>query len=84
MRHSGQPVTHIIDACLLISEIFQRSPVFRVGGDEFVVILHNEGCNDREELLSMFDRRIEENQRANRVVIAAGIADYIPDMGPQL
>lgn len=70
---------YIIDACRLIGEVFQHSPVYRVGGDEFVAILQNEDYGNRKELLSMFNRRIEENKSANRVVVAAGLADYIPD-----
>lgn len=29
----------IIDSCKLICKVFKRSPVYRIGGDEFVVIL---------------------------------------------
>ena len=35
--------------CHFICEVFKRSPVFRIGGDEFVAILHGEDYEDREE-----------------------------------
>ena len=38
-------------ACQLICEIFKHSPVFRIGGDEFVVILKGQDYESREQLL---------------------------------
>lgn len=69
---------YIISACRLICKIFQHSPVFRVGGDEFVAILQDEDYNDREKLLLEFNRRMEEHQKTNQVIVAAGMANYIP------
>ena len=31
----------IIDACKIICKVFKHSPVYRIGGDEFVVILED-------------------------------------------
>lgn len=68
----------IRDTCRLICETFQHSPVYRVGGDEFVVILEGADYESRGNLLHRFNQRIEENRRAGRVVVAAGMAEYIP------
>ena len=35
-------------ACRLICRVFQHSPVFRIGGDEFAVILQNDDYENRE------------------------------------
>lgn len=43
-----------------ICELFKHSPVFRMGGDEFAVILQNEDYMNHDTLLEMFDRFIEE------------------------
>ncbi len=57
---------------------FKRSPVFRVGGDEFVAVLEGEDYVNRYKLLEAFNRRIEENLREGGVVVAAGLSVYRP------
>ena len=42
-------------ACRLICRIFQHSPVFRIGGDEFAVILQNDDFRNRDELIRSFE-----------------------------
>ena len=39
-------------SCRLICQVYQHSPVFRIGGDEFAVILQNADYQNRENLLS--------------------------------
>ncbi|MBE6909103.1 MAG: diguanylate cyclase [Ruminococcaceae bacterium] len=68
-------------ACKLICEIFTHSPVFRVGGDEFTVILQDDSYRDREALLRRFDERTAEiNAEAQEpwdyVRIAKGVAVF--------
>lgn len=46
--------------CSLICTVFSHSPVFRVGGDEFVVILKNEPYRHSDELIGDFNERIAE------------------------
>lgn len=41
-------------AAKAICEVFQHSPVFRVGGDEFTLILLNEDFKNRTELINLF------------------------------
>ena len=55
----------------------KHSPVFRFGGDEFVVILTDDDFNSREELLRQLNRQVEENLRNDGVVVAAGMAEFI-------
>ena len=40
----------IVAAARLISDVFKRSPVFRIGGDEFLVVLQNTDLENRERL----------------------------------
>ena len=44
----------------LICEVFEHSPVFRIGGDEFSVILTNSDYKNIEELEAKFNARIEQ------------------------
>ena len=41
-----------------ICRIFDHSPIFRIGGDEFVTILEKSDYQNREELLKKFDEEI--------------------------
>ncbi len=69
----------IKDACRMICELFKHSPVFRVGGDEFVVILTGQDFERRLEIMEDMNRRVEYNKRNYQVVIAVGMSEYVPD-----
>ena len=66
------------DACRLICTQFKHSPVFRIGGDEFVAILENEDFRNRVSLLSDFENTAEDNLQNNGTVVASGLAVFKP------
>ena len=70
---------YIKSACTLICTQFDHSPVFRIGGDEFVAILKGSDYEKREELEGSFRKTIDENQRNGHVVVSSGLAVYQPD-----
>lgn len=69
----------------LICDVFDHSPVFRIGGDEFAVILQGKDYENRNALLEKFDLAAIE-RRANAAVsweqvdVAKGIAVYDPEV----
>ena len=70
-------------ASRMICKVFQHSPVFRIGGDEFAVILRNDDYRYREELVAAFEKasaatRTETDKRWEQVSVAIGIAEYNP------
>lgn len=67
---------YIKSASRMVCELFQHSPVFRIGGDEFVVILSGLDFERREEILEELNRRSVSNIEEGEVVIAAGCARY--------
>lgn len=72
-------------ACSVICGVFHHSPVFRMGGDEFVVVLQGEDYESRGELLRTFDALSAEiNESAKEpweaVSIAKGLAVYDPGL----
>ena len=74
-------------ASRLICHTFQHSPVFRIGGDEFAVILMNEDFENREDLISQFDRAreavcAEAENPWDEVSVARGVAVYDPKTDP--
>ncbi len=46
--------------CMLICKKFTHSPVFRVGGDEFVVVIENDDYDKAERLVAELKHEIEE------------------------
>lgn len=49
----------LVKLCNLVCAIFAHSPVYRVGGDEFVVLLKNRDYDHAEELIDEFNRKID-------------------------
>ena len=63
----------------LLRDIFVNSPVFRVGGDEFVVFLRSDDFTNRESLMKKLRNRVLENIKTGaRPILATGMAEYIP------
>ncbi|MBR6485383.1 MAG: diguanylate cyclase, partial [Lachnospiraceae bacterium] len=72
----------LVNACRLICRTFKRSPVFRIGGDEFVAILRNDDYQNRATLVGgLMERMTAENYDptdVNNVSFAIGAADFDP------
>lgn len=69
----------LIHATHLICRIFAHSPVFRIGGDEFVIYLENEDLNDIGELMELFDNGQPTFKYKNKlflISVARGLAVY--------
>ena len=66
-------------ASQMICEIFKHSPVFRIGGDEFIVLLKDSDYEHREKLLALLREESITNKKT-RVgpVVASGLAVYEP------
>ena len=72
--------------CEILCGVFVHSPVFRIGGDEFVVILENNDYEKINELVDVFNERIEERSNditlppAQRISAAIGYSLFDPEM----
>ncbi|MBP5255552.1 MAG: diguanylate cyclase [Clostridia bacterium] len=67
----------------IICKVFQHSPVFRIGGDEFSVILQNDDFRNRDSLTEAFCRSMEDTCASSddpwdQARISYGIAVYDP------
>ena len=69
---------YIRAACHLVCDMYAHSPVFRIGGDEFVVLLTGRDYERRDSILAEFNRKVEENIAKEGVVISAGMSVYEP------
>ena len=68
----------IKEACRTICHIYKHSPVYRVGGDEFIAILRNEDYTNREYLSRMMTALNYAQTVGRKVVVACGMAEYRP------
>ena len=74
---------YIKTASEMICRVFKHSPVFRIGGDEFAVILQNEDYQNRKELTELFEKNADEirastENKWEQVSVALGMAEYDP------
>lgn len=67
---------YIQSACQLICHTWEHSPVFRIGGDEFAVVLQGADFQKRHALEQQIKEQVQINLKAGKVVIAVGTADY--------
>ena len=70
-------------ACRVICRTFRNSPVYRIGGDEFAVILRDEDYQNREDLISQLEAEAKSVNDSTRnqweqVHISMGVAEYDP------
>ena len=70
-------------ACRTISDVFKRSPVYRVGGDEFFIILKHEDFHNFKFLVERFDIVVDEINASTeepweQVWLSKGFAIYDP------
>ena len=70
----------IRNACSIICNIFKHSPVFRIGGDEFAVIMKGSDYDERTHLMEELNKVLEANKHNGMVILAVGISDFDPDM----
>ena len=73
----------IVAAAKVISDIFKRSLVFRIGGDEFLTILRHRDLEDCEKLFTQFDlecaKTFIEEKGEIPISIARGFARFEPE-----
>ena len=74
-HHAGDE--YIKGACALICNTFKHSPVYRIGGDEFAVVLKGVDFDDRKHLLDELTHEQSTRIKSGQVTVAVGIADFI-------
>ena len=68
----------IIKICSMVCDVFIHSPVYRIGGDEFVVILKGRDYENVQELIQQFKQNMAqlEGRPWEKVSAAVGYALY--------
>ena len=68
---------YIRSSSRLICTVFSHSPVFRVGGDEFAVLLKGLDYENRDELMTDIRNKVLENLNLGEgSVVASGMSEY--------
>ena len=72
---------YIKNACRLICVTYKHSPVYRIGGDEFIAIITGQDLLNSEKLIHTFYQRMEDINKnaklaAEKVSVAAGMAIF--------
>ena len=71
---------YIKQSAKLLCNIFDHSPVFRVGGDEFVVFLRGDDYSNRDKLMQKLQHQVWDNLKAKSgPVLASGMAVFTPE-----
>lgn len=65
----------IKDASSMICRYFTQGAVYRVGGDEFVVVLQEKGYDTMHEVLTEINSEVEDNIKKDKVVISIGYSE---------
>ena len=73
---------YLVNSCKLICQIFAHSPVFRIGGDEFLVVLIGKDLENHHELMIQLKESMDLTKKASfpwkqiSIACGLGIADY--------
>lgn len=74
----------LITLCQIVCHVFDHSPVFRIGGDEFAVVLRGHDLEHIDELVEEFNQNLKELQDNEelkyweKISAAIGYAVYDP------
>ena len=87
LKHVNDTLGHaagdqlIKDASVLICAHFTHGQIYRIGGDEFTVLLQDKGFDTMQEVIDDLNRKVEENIRSDAVVISIGYSTLTPEDG---
>jgi len=66
-------------SCSIICDVFSHSPVFRIGGDEFAVILQAKDYDRRADLIRQLSEALDAHKHQGIRPLAFGISEFNPD-----
>ena len=74
---------YLVGSCEIICDVFDHSPVYRIGGDEFLAVLQGQDYENRETLMAQLKERFRGSVREDlppweNYSAACGIGVYRP------
>ncbi len=73
---------YILGCCHIFCTIYKQSPIYRVGGDEFVVLLQNSDYKNKDKLIKVIESEFKKTRNNTsrkpweRYSVAYGMAEY--------
>ena len=66
---------YLVKTAKILRDVFPHSKIYRIGGDEFFVVLENEDYQDRYNLVKALKSVSKDNKYAEAPVIAVGLSE---------
>ena len=66
---------YLMDAAKTMRDVFPNSKVFRIGGDEFIIVIEDDDFLSRNKLVEDFKKIILNNINKHKPVVSIGLAD---------
>ncbi len=66
-------------SCKMICEVFSHSPVYRIGGDEFAVLLTGSDYENRSELMQSLHNLSAAHIGSDEAIVSGGMSEYRPE-----
>ncbi len=69
---------YLRQSCQMVCHVFSHSPVYRIGGDEFAVLLTGRDYQNRSELIRELHNLSTTHIGTGESVVSCGLAEYNP------
>ncbi len=70
---------YIKSGCDIICHLFSHSPVYRIGGDEFVVVAQGSDYHNIDSIMLRLENQNLKNKLKGEVVVAGGMSRFLGD-----
>ena len=74
----------VSEACELVCDMFRHSPVYRLSGDQFTVILRDRDLKNEELIMKLFYTALDKNRKKGGAALATGISHFDPSIDRDL
>ena len=74
----------VSEACELVCDMFRHSPVYRLSGDQFTVILRDRDLKNEEVIMKLLRTALDKNRQKGGAVLATGISHFDPSIDRDL
>ena len=69
----------------IVCDVYKRSPVFRIGGDEFVIVLEGRDYTNRRALMEKLTGELESARKTgadpwDRISVSVGCSDFVREV----
>ena len=74
----------VSEACELVCDMFRHSPVYRLSGDQFTVILRDRDLKNEELIMKLLHTALDKNRQKGGAALATGISHFDPSIDRDL